>query len=421
MPDGSYGSRLASDMWAFAGNSPRSVTPMQPLIRELTDDDRDANHRLGAEAFGYAPDRQSAALPPTGGAVLGSCVGDRLVAKIRAQDYLTHVPGGHVVPTLGVASVAVQAESRGTGLLSPLFHAGFERARQQRQPISTLFPTAPGIYRRFGYEVVGGLEQRLLTVADLAKVRAPEGASLRRATADDLDAVRELYAAWAADKFGPLTRTGPAQPIWSTDYLAGTATVTLAVDRDGQVVGCVRWTRGTGYDPTSSVIEVEDFIARTEDAARALWRLLASFGSVSGRVEVELPGTDEALTLLPVGPPPPSKELPYMLALLDIPAALSARRGVPGLSARLPFRVTGGFAEDVDGSYLLRAENDELRCSSAVSGDGPIFHARGLAALYGGAQRCAGLRSIGLLNGPDDHDPVWDALFNVPTHIRDYF
>ena len=110
-----------------------------------------------------------------------------------------------------------------------------------------------------------------------------------------------------------------------------------------------------------------------------------------------------------------------MLALLDIPAALSARRGVPGLSARLPFNVTGGFAEGVNGSYESLATSDALRCRTADSSEGPTFHARGLAALYGGAHRCAGLRAIGLLEGPDDQDPVWDALFNTPTHIRDYF
>lgn len=394
---------------------------MQPLIRELTDADRDANHRLGAEAFGYSPDRQPSALPPVGSTVLGAFDEDHLVAKIRAHDYLTHLPGGRTLPTVGIASVAVQAEARGRGLLTPLFAAGFDRARQLGQPISTLYPTAAGIYRRFGYEVVGSLEARELSVSALANVKEPQGISLRRATVADLAALRELYAAWAAEKFGPLTRTGPALPIWSDDYFTGEATVTLAVDPADRVVGCVRWTRGSGYDPASSVIDVEDLIALSADAARALWRLLGSFGSVSGRVEVELPAGDIALGVLPSEPTPPTTEHRYMLALLDVPAALGARPGVPGLTAQLPFTVTGGFAEGVDGSYVLEASDSELRCDRSASEAGPTFHARGLAALYGGAQRCADLRAGGLLGGPTDQDPVWDALFNVPTQIRDYF
>ncbi|MFC6705339.1 GNAT family N-acetyltransferase [Flexivirga alba] len=394
---------------------------MEPLIRELTDADREANHRLGAEAFGYAPDGQPSSLPPVGGAVLGAFVGDELTAKIRARDDEIPLPGSRTLAMFGVEGVAVAPEARGRGLLSPLFRAGFDRARRVGQPISILFPTAAGIYRRFGYEVVGSLEQREIPMSALAKIKAPERISLRRASAADLDAIRLLYAAWAAERLGPLTRIRPSAPILSADYLGSPAAVTLAIDQSGKLVGSVRWTRGTGYDPETSVIEVEDLIGLTPDASRAMWRFLGTFDSVSSRVNVELPSGDESLTALPAEPAPPAKEHRYMLALLDIPAALAARRGVPGLTAQLPFKVTGGFADGVDGQYVLKAASGELHCSRTDSGVGPTFHARGIAALYGGAQRCAGLRAGGMLNGPTDTDPVWDSLFNVPTHVRDYF
>lgn len=398
---------------------------MEPLIRELTEADLDANHRLGAEAFGYASDRQPSALPPVGGAVLGAFIGEALTAKIRARDDEIHLPGNRALAMFGVEGVAVDPEARGRGLLSPLFRAGFDRAQRIGQPISVLYPTAAGIYRRFGYEVVGSLEQREIPAASLTKIKAPEGVSLRRATADDLDPIRRLYATWAAERLGPLTRVRPTAPILSAGYIASPAAVTLAISNSGEVVGSVRWTRGAGYDPTTSIIEVEDLIGITPDATRALWRFLATFDSVSGRVNVELPTGDDCLTVLPAEPAPPIKEHRYMLALLDIPAALTARRGVPGLTIQLPFGVTGGFADDVDGHYVLEAAGGELRCSRYGPSDGPntgpTFHARGLAALYGGAQRCAALRSGGLLEGPTGQDTVWDALFNVPTHIRDYF
>lgn len=394
---------------------------MQPLIRELTDADRDANHRLGADAFGYAPDRQPSALPPVGGAVLGAFVGDELTAKIRARDDRIHLPGNRTMEMFGVEGVAVHPEARGGGLLSPLFRAGFDRARQLGQPISILFPTAAGIYRRFGYEVVGSLEQREIAVSALAKVKAPQGISLRRAANEDLGELRRLYAAWAAERLGPLTRVRPSAPILSGDYLASPAAVTVAIDTTGEIVGSVRWTRGTGYDPATSIIEVEDLIGLTFDATRALWRFLGTFDSVSGRVNVELPSGDGSLTALPAEPAPAVKEHRYMLALVDIPAALAARRGLPGLTAQLPFGVTGGFADDADGHYVLEVAGDELRCSRTPSGAGPTFHARGLAALYGGAQRCAGLRAGGVLDGPAGQDALWDALFNVPTQVRDYF
>lgn len=394
---------------------------MEPIIRELTDADKDDNHRLGAEAFGYDPDRRPSALPPAGGTVVGAFVGDELIAKIRAHDYEMHLPGGRTLPMCAVESVAVHPESRGNGLLTPLFRAGLQRAQRLGQPISVLFPTAAGIYRRFGYEVASTLEQRDISVSVLANVKHAEGISLRRASIDDLDLIRGVYAAWAAQRLGPLTRVSPAASILSADYVAHPAAVTLAVDHTGEVVGSVRWKRGTGYDPETSTIQVEDLIGTTAAATRALWRFLGTFSSVSGRVAVTSPVGDDSLTALPAEPSPAHHEHRCMVALLDLPAALSARRGVPGLSARLPFSVTGGFADGVDGAYLLQTAGSELRCAADSPEGGPTFHARGLAALYGGAQRCAGLRATGLLHGPDDHDATWDALFSTPMQIRDYF
>lgn len=403
------------------GRATHKVTVVEPLIRELTDADRDANDRLGREAFGYPPGQQPLVLPPDDGAVFGAFVEGELVAKIRSHDYACHVPGGRTIGSCGLESVAVHPESRGRGLLTPLFRAGFERAQRLGQALSVLFPTAAGIYHRFGYAVAGGLEQREIPVSLLAGMKAPEGISLRRATTDDLDHVRDVYGAWAADRLGPLARTGRSAPILGASYVTHPAAVTLACDGTGETVGSVRWTRGTGYDPRTSVIEVQDLIAVTPDAARALWRFLGTFSTVSGRIKVEIPSGDDALVVLPVEPDPPSREHRCMVALLDIPAALGARRGIPGLSTRLSFGVEGGFATGVDGAYTLTVDGTELRCAPAQSSDGPVFSARGIAALYAGSQRCTGLRTTGLLRGSAQHDLVWDALFNTPMQLRDYF
>ena len=66
--------------------------------------------------------------------------------------------GGVAVPTSGIAGVTVAAESRGQGALTPLFDALLRAARDRGAVVSGLFPTAPRIYRRFGYEVVTDLE-----------------------------------------------------------------------------------------------------------------------------------------------------------------------------------------------------------------------------------------------------------------------
>ena len=86
------------------------------------------------------------------------------------------------MPTAGIASVAVRPEHRGAGLLAPLFAALLADARERGAVVSTLFPTAPGIYRRLGYEIVGELADVDVPVEPLTRIPAPAGITLRRPT-----------------------------------------------------------------------------------------------------------------------------------------------------------------------------------------------------------------------------------------------
>ena len=123
--------------------------------------------------------------------------------------------------TSGIAGVTVVAEDRGRGLLDGLFDALLKDARERGVAISTLFPTAPRIYRRFGYEVVGQFDTVELRLPSLAAGAGRPGTSrTRRALPADLDAVRDVYDAWAAAQNGPLTRRGPSFPATAEEMVA---------------------------------------------------------------------------------------------------------------------------------------------------------------------------------------------------------
>ena len=151
--------------------------------RPLGPDDAEAYRRAGWEAFGVPPDPAAAAARPAyapGMRAWGTFDGDRLVARIVDREYDSWF-GGARVPTSGIAGVTVVAEDRGRGLLDALFDALLKDARERGVAISTLFPTAPRIYRRFGYEVVGQFDTVELATADLAAVRATGDLRTRRA------------------------------------------------------------------------------------------------------------------------------------------------------------------------------------------------------------------------------------------------
>ncbi|GAA5153630.1 hypothetical protein GCM10023340_35910 [Nocardioides marinquilinus] len=395
-------------------------------IRRLTLDDHVPSYRMAVEAFGAPPEvPDPPSTWPAGREVWGAWDGDRLLARVATLD-LESWWHGQRLRTAGVASVAVAPEQRGRGLLRPLFEAALGAAAERGDVLSTLYPTANGIYRSLGYELIGSYDTVELASAELAAVRPPATTTLRRATVEDLPAVRETYAAWAAQQNGPLTRTGPRFAEPDAEVLGEVTAYTLAVEGD-RVVGYASWDRGRGYDPTESVIEVWDLVALTADGYRALWRMLGSSGSVVGRVRLRTSGEDPARLVLPTSTWHVVGRHPYMLRVGDPAGALSAARlEVPGLArTEVGLAVAGDRLGSAEGTYRLVLGDGPGRCERTSSGadDGvATFTPQGLALAFAGVQSCGNLRLAGHLTGPDEHDRLLDVVLGGrPVHTRDYF
>jgi predicted acetyltransferase len=407
-------------------------TPDDHVLRPLTPGDDAAALALGTEAFGTPPAGTPAtpqpAPPRPGRHAWGTFDADgRLVAKAVGLELASWF-GGVAVPTCGVAGVTVVAERRGDGLLTDLLRALLDEALARGEVVSTLYPTAPGIYRRLGYELVGSLDRVELPTSELLGVRAPagdpgpRGVTTRRATPADAEAVRRVYDRWAAAQHGPLTRRGASFPQTDEALFCDLTGLTLAVDGDGEVVGYAAWRRGAGYD-AAATIEVDDLLAVSGDAYRALWRVIGSFSAVTGRVRVTTSGDDPARLLLPGGSWKVVGTHPYALRLLDVERAFGLRRwpgpltGTPDLS----FSVAGDTVGHLDGGYRLRVAEGATPCERGPA-DGPTFTPQGLALAWAGVQSCANLRMLGHLAGPTAYDASLDALLGAGRlHVRDYF
>lgn len=394
---------------------------MTLTTRRLEEGDLAAMRALAAEAFGDPPAGQPAPPPEwlrPGRSLWGTFEDDQLVALVVGREFRSWWRGTEVA-TNGIASVAVRAESRGSGLVADLLSLVLAEGRTERGAmISTLFPTAPGIYRGLGYELVGSLDTVEVETETLRAVPAVEGITLRRAAVADLPAVRAVYDAWAAAQDGPLTRRGPSFPASDADVLAEVTGISLAVDEADRVVGYCSWQRGTGYDTRSAAIEVSDLLAVDARAWPALWRMLGSFSSVAGRVRLRTSGADLGRVFLPTLAWEVVESHPYMLRVDDVAAAVSS---VGRVGHGCGFSVAGDRLGVLDGAYVV---DEDGRCSLAETGaaTGPTYHPRGLALAWSGTQGSAALRHAGLLTGPATYDEVLDALFaGRPLHIRDYF
>ncbi|MBK7722396.1 MAG: GNAT family N-acetyltransferase [Austwickia sp.] len=417
-------------------------------VREATDADLPAMRRLGWEAFAppvTVQDCQNAPAPPVSDSRVvlahrGTQMGEELVGK--AVDLaLTSWYGGRPVETSGVAGVAIAAEHRGRGVLEPLLDRLLTGARARGAVISTLYPTAPGIYRRFGYEVIGSYQNVQVPTWTLpraarrmAELSAPQPltapARLRRAVDADWPRIQACHQAWATDTTGALSRVGPRFAGSLADLARDVTAVTVAEDPDdpaGPLAGYCCWARVGGYREQGAV-EVSDLIATGVAGRSALLAMLGSH-EPTARVTRFLAGSgadlpwllgDDVITVV--------SATPYMLAILDVPQALAARGFPRCVAGTAELTVSGPAPVGVPGRYRLtwsdgRAYVEGISPAPADVVADTWVTAGGLALWYAGTLRSAALRRLGLLGGDGGPDELLDTAFGAvgPVGVRDYF
>ena len=379
-------------------------------IRALHRDDDAQVTKLWAEAFGEwdEPAPHVNPIDRPGRNIWCAERDGQVLATVNDREFDTWL-GGAAVPTAGIASVAVQAEVRGQGLLTPLFERMLAGSRERGALISSLFPTAPGIYRRFGYAPIASLDRA--DVPTTAFVVAGDRVPTRRATPDDLPGIRAVHTRWASQHNGPLTRTGPSFP--DADAFTSFTAISVAESSPGRISGFVSWARGEGYG-AGAKIRVDDLIADDPASLASLMNVVGSFASVADTVAIRTSGRPEWEHLLRLATPQPTQRVPYMMAVLHV-AVLEQLSYPDGLELGLPFswQGTGHVLSVADG----RAHVEPADVGAARALDGP-----GLALTITGAQRSPALRCLGHLTGDRSHDVFWDFLFGsrLPA-VRDYF
>ncbi len=388
-------------------------------IRELGPDDAGASLRMSAEAFGMPRGDTSAFSLGAGLWRWGIFDGDTLAAKANDRAYDSLI-GGRRVPTAGVAGVVVAPEYRSTGLARRVMTHLLAAARERGAALSTLFRTAPGLYRSLGYEQVAEMQFADLPTTALTGVRVPPGTRLRRAAAADIPAIRDLYRRVAAQGSCLLTRDGPNFAAGDDDVLAAFDGITLA-EQDGIPVGYVSWDRGTGYGDGAAV-SLADLLAVTADGYRALLALLGSFSAVTPTVRFRTAGTDPVHWFIPGGGWRVVDVRQYLLRVVDLAAAVAARGWPAGVSGSVEITVEDPVCPWNTGHHRLVLSGGDGRLETGNAG-GVRVSPQGLAVLIAGAVPTATLRRAGMLAGGSPRD---DALLDAATAgpipaILDYF
>jgi len=391
-------------------------------VRLLTADDMAAGWDLSRLAFGG--ERQ----PPPGwrdvrpgrhawGAFDGT---GRLVAKAVDREQ-AHWFGGRLVPASGIAGVAVAPELRRSGLASQVLTTLLAAARDRGAVMSTLFPTTPMPYRRLGWEQVGTLTWTALPTAELAGLRRPTAVTLRPAGLADVPAVLGAYRAVARAGTGLMERSSPQFDTSAEAVLSGHDGITVALGHDGAVEGYASWDRGPGYD-ASGRLTVPDLIGLTAPATTALLAMLGSWSSVAPTVVLRLAEPDPASFLATTAAARAESQHPWMLRLLDAPAAVAARGWPPHLHGSVDLLLEDAVCPWNAGAHRLVLSAGTGRLEPG-GGAEVALTARGLAVLYAGAAGPSLLRRAGLLAGGNEgSDEFLQAATAGPAPaLLDYF
>jgi predicted acetyltransferase len=325
--------------------------------------------------------------------------------------------GGKSVPMVGVAGVGMSPSVRGGGQATRLMQSAILELSRERVPLSCLYPATLPLYRRAGYEIAGTLHTVTLKGAVLQKTERP--LSVRRFEPDDEPSVGNAYRSYARFRDGWLDR-GPY--IWErTRRVERGVAARGHVFCDGpQIEGYIFYRQRQtdhGFD-----LGISDMAAATPRALSTLLAFIADHRSLAESISWR-GGIDEPLLML-------MREHRYemrffhhwMLRIVDVPAALTARGYPPSIEAELPLELSDDVVAENSGRFVLRVSNSRAEVERGGSEDPLKLDVRTLATLYSGQHSALQLARMGRIEASDSLLARASAMFaGSPPSMAEMF
>ncbi len=372
-----------------------------------TPDDGEALFALACQAFGntaaYDPDLPTADPERVRVARLDG----KPVSKVAVLGMGQFVNGGRV-SMAGVTSVTAAAQVTGRGVTKRLLSDALADSAERGESIAALYPTTASLYRSVGFEVAGGWARRALPVAELRRDRDP-AVEVQAATVDILVDDYDVYRRHAGRNNGWIDRPANYRErglhFARRDTKEKSVTAYRAV-RDGTTlaVAIATVTQPTSVSHRMYDLDVSQFWGEPEGLT-ALAATLAGYETVAGEIHTLLPRHDlGALTLHPQHSHV-IEEWPWMVRILDVAAAMSARRS-PAIAGEVHLQIHDPLFAANDGPWVLRSADGNLVAERG--GHAAVDLAiTDLAAMYTGFQPPAVLAAAGRLGGAGEHDVTW--------------
>ena len=381
------------------------------------DDDRRRFARLSEYAFWDEPaaNPDTGWLDDSGGTIIRlvrlgeTVIGGAIV--IPAGQWF----GGRAIPAALIGAVSVAPEHRRGGVGKRLVTDYLRAAREAGLAISTLYPASYGLYHWAGYEHAGANLCYELPLTTLAMMRPPEDGIVVREYEGDGAPLKAAYDRQARQTAGQIQRP---DGFWGGRLTEDRRALHRYVaERDGEVVGYLIFTQRTPAGG-AKLIEIRDFVATSPAASRALLGFLATHWANVKTIRLWSGISDHRLLGLPGRGLKPVEIDPWMIRILDLPAALTARGYPTGVSAEWHLDYGDDQLPENTGRWLVRIDGGTATVSPG--GDGRIrATVRGLSGLFSGAYSAAAMADPAHLVAPDDNLASLTQTFAGPSPWMD--
>ncbi|OWY67351.1 GNAT family N-acetyltransferase [cyanobacterium TDX16] len=283
--------------------------------------------------------------------------------------------GGVCVPMTGIASVGIAPEYRGSGAAIALMQNVVRELHSSGIPLSVLYPATQYLYRKAGYEQGGShcgweIPTQSIQVKEQPLPAIP--VELERFE------WRKLYQQQAKLNNGNLERH---HSIWQRLIQSDVKETVYAyllgsLDRpQGYII--FRQHRGEN----KSYLVVKDWAILTTAAAKSFWAFLAKHRSQIDRVQWRSSVIESLSLLLPEQSLKAEFVQRWLLRIVSVEKALSARGYPSGIEAELHLEVHDDLLEANRGKFILSVANGRGEVTRGGRGEMKL-DVRGLAPLY---------------------------------------
>jgi predicted acetyltransferase len=307
---------------------------------------------------------------------------------------------GRALPSAQVLQLATPPQHRGAGHGARLLAGLLEELHAGGVPLATLTPSTFPFYRGAGFEVAGSWTMYEARAEHLPTHTAPYRA--RPVSLDDPAELADVYRRVAPTRHGAFDR---GERFWRQLARRAKDKTTAAFVLDGPD-GPAGWAVATlefreEPAPFQTRVEIADW-GCLPGADAALFALFAGYASMNGMVAWSGPDPDPAaLYALRDRFARLTDRWHWMLRLVDLPAALSARPWPAGVTGQVEFRVEDRVCPWNAGAWRLELAGGQGRAEPASSAPDASADIRGLASLFTGFAGPDDLVRAGLLSGFD--------------------